>query len=53
MPHVLAMTARELGDPIAGVVDDATFVAAGIDPTERPERLGVEAWGRLAVALGR
>lgn len=36
---------------LAGVVDEATFAAAGIDPTDRPERLGVEAWGRLALAL--
>jgi 16S rRNA (adenine1518-N6/adenine1519-N6)-dimethyltransferase len=36
---------------LAGVADDAAFAAAGIDPTDRPERLGVEAWGRLANAL--
>lgn len=35
---------------LAGVVDEATFEAAGIDPTDRPERLVVEAWGRLAAA---
>lgn len=38
---------------LAGVVDDATFAAAGIDPTDRPERLGIEAWGRMALALRR
>ncbi|MEZ5204479.1 MAG: 16S rRNA (adenine(1518)-N(6)/adenine(1519)-N(6))-dimethyltransferase RsmA [Acidimicrobiales bacterium] len=36
---------------LAGVVDDAVFESAGIDPTERPERLGIEAWGRLAAAV--
>ena len=37
---------------LAGIVDDAAFEAAGVDPTDRPERLGVEAWGWLAAALG-
>jgi hypothetical protein len=32
------------------VVDDQAFAAAGIDPTDRPEHLGVAAWGRLAAA---
>jgi 16S rRNA (adenine1518-N6/adenine1519-N6)-dimethyltransferase len=36
---------------LAGVVDDATFTAAGIDPATRPERLDVVAWGRLATAV--
>ncbi|MFN8018131.1 MAG: 16S rRNA (adenine(1518)-N(6)/adenine(1519)-N(6))-dimethyltransferase RsmA [Acidimicrobiales bacterium] len=36
---------------LAGMVDDAQFAAAGIEPTERPEHLGVEAWGRLAEAV--
>lgn len=36
---------------LAGVVDDAAFAAAGIDPTDRPERLGIEAWGRLAAVV--
>jgi 16S rRNA (adenine1518-N6/adenine1519-N6)-dimethyltransferase len=36
---------------LAGVVDDAGFAAADIAPTERPEQLGVEAWGRLANAV--
>lgn len=33
---------------LAGRVDDAAFADAGIDPRDRPERLGIEAWGRLA-----
>lgn len=36
---------------LAGVVDEATFAAAGIDPSSRPERLDVVAWGRLAAAV--
>jgi 16S rRNA (adenine1518-N6/adenine1519-N6)-dimethyltransferase len=36
---------------LAGVVDDATFAAAGVDPSTRPERLDVAAWGRLAGAV--
>jgi 16S rRNA (adenine1518-N6/adenine1519-N6)-dimethyltransferase len=33
---------------LAGLVDDATFAAAGVDPTARPEELGIERWGTLA-----
>jgi 16S rRNA (adenine1518-N6/adenine1519-N6)-dimethyltransferase len=29
---------------------EATFAAAGVDPGDRPERLGVDAWCRLAAA---
>ncbi len=36
---------------LAGLVDEAAFLRAGVEPTERPEQLGVEAWGRLADAL--
>ncbi len=36
---------------LADVVDAAAFDRAGIDPTERPETLGVAAWGRLADAV--
>jgi 16S rRNA (adenine1518-N6/adenine1519-N6)-dimethyltransferase len=36
---------------LAGVVDERAFAAAGIDPTDRPQDLGVEAWGRLAAAI--
>jgi len=36
---------------LAGVVDTATFVAADIDPSQRPEELDVVAWGRLADAV--
>ena len=37
---------------LRGVLDnaDATLKAAGIDPTDRPERLGLAAWMRLAEA---
>jgi 16S rRNA (adenine1518-N6/adenine1519-N6)-dimethyltransferase len=33
---------------LAGVVDEAAFRAAGVEPTARPEELDVLAWGRLA-----
>lgn len=33
---------------LAGVVDDATFAAAGVRPEARAEELDVETWGRLA-----
>jgi 16S rRNA (adenine1518-N6/adenine1519-N6)-dimethyltransferase len=33
---------------LAGLVDDAAFAAAGVEPTARPEELDVVAWGRLA-----
>jgi 16S rRNA (adenine1518-N6/adenine1519-N6)-dimethyltransferase len=36
---------------LAGLVDEATFAAADIDPSTRPERLDVLAWGRLAAAV--
>jgi 16S rRNA (adenine1518-N6/adenine1519-N6)-dimethyltransferase len=36
---------------LAGVVDTATFAAADIDPSRRPEELDVVAWGRLADAV--
>lgn len=34
---------------LAGVVDPEAFVAAGIRPEARPEELGVQEWGRLAM----
>jgi 16S rRNA (adenine1518-N6/adenine1519-N6)-dimethyltransferase len=34
---------------LAGIVDVECFAAAGIRPEARPEELGVEEWGRLAV----
>lgn len=34
-----------------GLVTPAAFDAAGVDPTDRPEDLDVEAWGRLARAV--
>lgn len=33
---------------LAGVVTEADLVAAGIEPTDRPERLTIEQWARLA-----
>lgn len=36
-----------------GLVDGATFAAAGIDPEERPERLGLTDWYRLTRAVVR
>ncbi len=36
---------------LAGRVADDAFARAGVDPTDRPERLGIEAWGRLAGAV--
>lgn len=35
---------------LAGLVDADAFAAAGIDPQQRPEELGVDAWVRLAEA---
>ncbi|HLI45184.1 MAG TPA: 16S rRNA (adenine(1518)-N(6)/adenine(1519)-N(6))-dimethyltransferase RsmA [Acidimicrobiales bacterium] len=35
---------------LAGVVAGEQFAAAGIDPSRRPEELGLEEWGRLAAA---
>lgn len=36
---------------LSGTVDAAMFEVAGIDPTDRPELLSVEAWGQLALAV--
>ncbi len=36
---------------LAGRVSPAAFAAAGVAPDDRPEQLGVEAWGRLAEAV--
>ncbi|MCU1463015.1 MAG: Ribosomal small subunit methyltransferase [Acidimicrobiales bacterium] len=33
---------------LTGLVDDAAFAAAGVEPTARAEELDVAAWGRLA-----
>jgi 16S rRNA (adenine1518-N6/adenine1519-N6)-dimethyltransferase len=43
------MLRRSLG----GVVDADTFAAAGIDPSDRPERLGLHDWYRLTRAVAR
>ena len=37
---------------LATRVSPAAFAAAGIDPTDRPERLSVQEWGRLTDAVG-
>ena len=36
---------------LATVVPPDAFTAAGIDPQDRPERLSVQDWGRLALAV--
>ena len=36
---------------LAAKVTPAQFTAAGIDPSDRPERLGIEAWGALTAAV--
>lgn len=42
---------KMLRKSLAGIVTPAQFAAAGIDPTARPERLGVDAWVRLSQAV--
>ncbi len=37
---------------LAGVVTTEQFAAAGIDPSERPERLTVAQWGALTTVVG-
>lgn len=37
---------------LAGTVDPAVFVAAGVSPEARPEQLGIDDWVRLAEAHG-
>ncbi len=39
---------KMLRNTLAGRVDDACFTAAGVEPTERAERLDLDAWRRLA-----
>ena len=41
------MLRRSLGDRVA----PEQFAAAGVDPQDRPEQLGIEAWGRLTDAV--
>ncbi len=36
---------------LAGRVTPAAFAAAGVAPEDRPEQLGIEAWGRLTEAV--
>jgi len=42
---------KMLRKSLSGRVDAAAFEAAGVDPAQRPEQLGVEAWGSLANAI--
>jgi 16S rRNA (adenine1518-N6/adenine1519-N6)-dimethyltransferase len=42
---------KTLRRSLAGLVEEADFTAAGVDPGARAEQLDVEAWGRLAVAV--
>ncbi len=42
---------KTLRRSLAGLVDEADFAAAGVDPGARAEQLDVAAWGRLAVAV--
>jgi len=37
---------------LAGLVDEAVIVAAGVDPTERAEQLSLEQWAALVDASG-
>jgi 16S rRNA (adenine1518-N6/adenine1519-N6)-dimethyltransferase len=39
---------KMLRNTLAGLVDDACFVTAGVEPTDRAERLDLAAWRRLA-----
>ena len=41
---------KTLRNSLAGLVDAEQFAAAGVDPSTRPEQLGVAAWCRLAAA---
>jgi 16S rRNA (adenine1518-N6/adenine1519-N6)-dimethyltransferase len=45
-----AQRRKMLRRSLAGLVDEAAFAAAGIEPTARAEDLSVEDWGRLAAA---
>jgi 16S rRNA (adenine1518-N6/adenine1519-N6)-dimethyltransferase len=33
---------------LAGLVSSEAFEAAGVEPTRRPEEIGIETWGKLA-----
>lgn len=33
---------------LAGMVTEEAFCAAGVEPTRRPEEIGIETWGKLA-----
>lgn len=39
---------KMLRNTLSGLVDEACFAAAGVEPTERAERLDLAAWRRLA-----
>jgi len=42
---------KMLRKSLAAAVDADAFAAAGIDPTLRPQDLGIDAWGALAAAV--
>ncbi len=42
---------KTLRRSLAGLVSEADFMAAGVDPGARAEQLDVDAWGRLALAV--
>lgn len=41
---------KMLRGSLAGLVGEEVFEAAGVEPTARPEELGIADWGRLAAA---
>lgn len=42
---------KTLRRSLAALVDVGHFARAGVDPADRPERLSIEDWGRLAEAM--
>ena len=48
-----ASAARRCAARWPGLVAEADFTAAGVDPSARAEQLDVDAWGRLAHWLSR
>ena len=41
----------EIAEITRGVVGPDAFTASGVSPEQRPEQLGIEAWGALAAAV--
>lgn len=48
-----AQRRKMLRRALAGIVGPEVFERAGIDPTARAEQLDIDAWGRLARAVGQ